>query len=127
MHLAFQSTSHATLEYVLRLKDEHRIIQLGERVRTYFLRFDSHALAARASAVMLEHQYYKHDSLHEAIRKAKEAEGTEMYPVFAIGELTTPIYKHGDFRMVARATLCHVYYLAIHDRYNEARDLLLMS
>ena len=26
LHLAFQSTSHTTLEYVLRLKDEHRII-----------------------------------------------------------------------------------------------------
>ncbi|CAM4873346.1 unnamed protein product [Rotaria socialis] len=30
-------------------------------------------------------------------------------------------------RMHIRAILCHTYHLALHDYYNQARDLMLMS
>ena len=44
-----------------------------------------------------------------------------------IGGLCTYVYKHGTDGAKTRATICHVYHHALHDRYLEARDLLLMS
>merc|ERR1719223_545231 len=37
------------------------------------------------------------------------------------------IYKHGTSRDKTRVVLCHVYNHALHDRFFQARDLMLMS
>jgi translation initiation factor 3 subunit C len=37
------------------------------------------------------------------------------------------ILKHGDEKAKARALLCKVYHLALHDQYTQARDIVLMS
>ena len=37
------------------------------------------------------------------------------------------IYAHGSEKEKVRAILCHITYHAIHDRFEEGRDLLLMS
>ena len=44
-----------------------------------------------------------------------------------VGKLCTYIYKHGTEKAKKRSTICHVYHHALHDRFTEARDLLLMS
>ncbi len=44
-----------------------------------------------------------------------------------VGKLCTYIYKHGTEQAKKRSTICHVYHHALHDRFTEARDLLLMS
>jgi len=44
-----------------------------------------------------------------------------------LGELCLFVYKHSDDRAKTRAMLCHIYHHALHDRFHEARDLLLMS
>ena len=45
----------------------------------------------------------------------------------AIEQLYQYIYKYGDESSKQQALLCKIYYLCFHDRYEEARDLLLMS
>ena len=44
-----------------------------------------------------------------------------------VSKLCTYIYKHGSEQAKKRSTICHVYHHALHDRFTEARDLLLMS
>ncbi|EQC40683.1 hypothetical protein SDRG_01760 [Saprolegnia diclina VS20] len=44
-----------------------------------------------------------------------------------LNDLCLFVYKHADDRSKTRAMLCHIYHHAVHDRFHEARDLLLMS
>lgn len=37
------------------------------------------------------------------------------------------VYQHGDERLKTRAVLMNIYHLSLHDRFYEARDLMLMS
>ena len=44
-----------------------------------------------------------------------------------ISNLCTYVYQHGTDRAKTRAMIFHIYHHALHDRFLEARDLLLMS
>ncbi len=41
--------------------------------------------------------------------------------------LATYLFQHADGIIRARAMLCQIYYLALHDNYYQARDMMLMS
>ena len=44
-----------------------------------------------------------------------------------IANLSQYVYKHGTKKGQMRAMICQIYHHALHDRFSEARDLLLMS
>lgn len=44
-----------------------------------------------------------------------------------ITDLCSFVYQHGSDRSRTRAMLCHIFFFALHDKFLEARDLLLMS
>jgi translation initiation factor 3 subunit C len=44
-----------------------------------------------------------------------------------VHRLAVALYQHGTDRLRTRALLCHAYHHALHGRFHQARDLLLMS
>ena len=72
----------------------------------------------------VEHIYFKSDELVKII---EETVGSKEDPSKLVSNLCTVLYKTGIDRIRTRALLCHVYHLALHDQFYEARDMLLMS
>jgi translation initiation factor 3 subunit C len=60
--------------------------------------------------------------LDDGVSRAETVNWTDL-----MNKLCTYVYKHGTEHAKTRSTICHVYHHALHDRFLEARDLLLMS
>ncbi|KAI0212557.1 Eukaryotic translation initiation factor 3 subunit C [Lamellibrachia satsuma] len=127
--------AHST-EYIDRLKDETKVCEIINDLQKYL---ESQLLAdEELSPITVEeicrvylrrigHLYYKFD--YPAVqRDPSEPEDTENDSCFVIDRLCKYIYaKDSTDRIRTRAMLCHVYHHALHDRWFEARDLMLMS
>lgn len=151
---SLQRISPHSIDYVMRLRDEVKLVELLATYQKYFSseRVSSLEEAATLAELRVEHLYYRHDSIvmqvakaAEAAEEAKEAAGEEVAEneekaeeaaegqaemanmADQIAELCMFIYTSGSDRQKTRAMLCHIYHHAIHDRFLEARDLLLMS
>ena len=171
---SLQKISHHTQEYVTRLRDESKLVNLLAKIQSYFERENMVYETAQVAQLHLEHIYYRHDSIGRQVDKAAEfyetfGEVGMLHPVCVtkhapigsasidtatthpaassgkpmlddaksaaentdysalVGKLCTYIYKHGTDQAKKRSTICHVYHHALHDRFTEARDLLLMS
>ncbi|KAK3751829.1 hypothetical protein QZH41_013288 [Actinostola sp. cb2023] len=141
---------HST-EYVDRLKDEKAVCELVERLQNYLEDRGTREELCRVYLLRIEHIYYKIDV--EMIAKPKvekdkentedskdapeDTPKTEEKPeespkaprsVEIVAYLCKYIYsKDTSDRIRTRAMLCHIYHHALHDRWFEARDLVLMS
>lgn len=118
-----------TQEYVDRLHDEQQFLELCEVVQTYYARINQNKLVARVAIRRMEHLYYKLDrpedkkaSKEEDKKKEKEVDTSTL-----LSKLATIIFQNGDERLKARAMLCHIYHHALHERFYEARDMMLLS
>jgi translation initiation factor 3 subunit C len=167
---SLQKISHHTPDYVTRLRDESKLVELLARMQSYFERESANDDAAALAQLRVEHVYYRHDTIARQVDKAAEffdkyGEVTMLHPAcvsndkgcmdFSIAhpaavsgkpvlddaesasanvdwtelmkKLCTFVYKHGTDQAKKRAIICHVFHHALHDRFLEARDLLLMS
>ncbi len=86
---------------------------------------------------------FQHDTITEKLEEAhlerqqKEAQKKKEGVAEAVADdkksstdvekLCVLVYTHGDERLKTNALLCHVYHHALHDRFHQARDLMLMS
>jgi len=67
-------------------------------------------------------------NLHPAsMSKTFNVKRSPSHPISSIPEMCQYIYSRGDDKSKVHATVYEVYHHAIHDRFQEARDLLLMS
>jgi len=152
---SMQNIDPHTHEYVDRLRDESSILELAALVQNYYQSIGKMDQAARMAMKRVEHLYYKLDSLSEKFEEAhqerqdkqkkdlvsevtlaeatpKETEDEEGKARSAntsadMEQLCVLIYNHGDEMLRIRAMLCRVYHHAMHDRYHEARDMLLAT
>lgn len=169
---SLQQLSHHSEDYVVRLRDESKLVVLLERFQTYFERVDMLTEAATMAQLRIEHIYYRHDTIAKHVDKASEffeqfGEANLLHPgclgedggngqtdfskthpsavsgrpqiddskskaeamdwTKLMADLCTFVYKHGTDDDQTRSIICHVYHHSIHDRFLEARDLLLMS
>ncbi|KAI8818670.1 eukaryotic translation initiation factor 3 subunit 8 N-terminus-domain-containing protein [Fimicolochytrium jonesii] len=121
-----------TLDYVSRLRDETSLYALIVRAQKYFERIDASQALDHTKMRRIEHIYYKPDIVIRAVEK----EVRTLYPALTealeepetlVEHLCTSLYKTDVDRVRTRALLCHVYHLALHDKFDKARDLMLMS
>ena len=163
---ALQKIDPHTYEYVHRLEDEALFLQLAVGTQAYYERQDDHEQASRMALLRMEHTYYKHDRVANALNRAQALEQTfgdrayfhpscigtteksaldvtkchpgsvSGFPTAVVNDLDVAgdllklasyIIKRGDAESPHRAVLCHVYHHALHDRFHDARDMLLMS
>ncbi len=110
-----QCDAHGT-EYVERLKDEPKICYLIDRLKIYLeVKADKQELC-RVYLKNAENIYYKYDQNNE--KKSAEL----------MDKLCKYIYTNDNTdRLRTKAMLCHIYHHALHDRWFDARDLMLMS
>lgn len=111
---------HGT-EYVDRLADESKLCALILRVKKELeQRRASHSEMCRVYLREVEHLYYKYDY-------GKTPEGEENCQE-KMNKLCKYIYRYDTTdRIRTRAMLCHIYHHALHNRWTEGRDLMLMS
>ncbi|XP_016343597.1 eukaryotic translation initiation factor 3 subunit C-like isoform X2 [Sinocyclocheilus anshuiensis] len=132
-----QNTDPHSQEYVDNLKDEGRVCGIIDRLLQYLESKGSTEEVCRVFLRRIMHTYYKFD--YKAHRRSlglqgetkseqdqEESEGEDSAVI--MDRLCKFIYaKDRTDRIRTCAILCHIYHHALHSRWFQARDLMLMS
>jgi translation initiation factor 3 subunit C len=124
LHIEFtrslQKIDYHTAEYVQRLRDEPLLSNLCSIASQYYKSIDKPVLQCSCVLIQLELVYYYPDA-------KCMWDGKSRAPKSKVIDMCLFLYAHGDPRQKTRALLLHVFFLASHDWFAKARDLLLMS
>nr|CDJ90991.1 Eukaryotic translation initiation factor 3 subunit 8 and Proteasome component region PCI domain containing protein [Haemonchus contortus] len=110
-------------DYIEKLKGEKDMCILIERTEKYVQErihediFDVDEVC-KVYMTRIEHLYYKYQDNYEGDEPVGEIMDRLCKKIYALDE---------EKRLRQRAMLCHVYWLALHDEWHRARDLMLMS
>uniref|UniRef100_A0A3Q3GCS6 Eukaryotic translation initiation factor 3 subunit C n=1 Tax=Labrus bergylta TaxID=56723 RepID=A0A3Q3GCS6_9LABR len=132
-----QNTDPHSQEYVDNLKDEGHVCGIIDRLLNYMENKGSTEEICRIYLRRIMHTYYKFD--YKAHRRSlglqgetkseqdqEESEGEDSAVI--MDRLCKFIYaKDRTDRIRTCAILCHIYHHALHSRWYQARDLMLMS
>jgi hypothetical protein len=122
---SLQGIDHTSSLYIDRLRDLPIITTLCKRAADYYKSIDKTMLLCQCKLIHLELIYYYTDRVFKCERKGGAPPSTiRSSPVI---DLAMYLYAHGDARQKTKALLMHITYLAIHNYFEQARDLLLMS
>jgi hypothetical protein len=128
LYLSLRLLDNHSADFLKRLLDMAPLLSLAAEVQEYYDNLGQHKVAARLAMRRLEHLYYKHDDLIakaalQCEQKGDKPQGRQDY----VNGLAMHVYRFGDDTLRTRAMLCQIYYLALHDDFYKARDMLLMS
>eukprot|EP00069_Balaena_mysticetus_P002883 bmy_00793T0 len=133
-----QNTDPHSQEYVEHLKDEAQVCTIIDRVQRYLEEKGTTDEICRIYLRRILHTYYKFDyKAHqrqltppEGSSKSEQdqAENEGEDSAVLMERLCKYIYaKDRTDRIRTCAILCHIYHHALHSRWYQARDLMLMS
>jgi len=96
---------------------------------------NEHEKIAKIGLIKLEHIYYKKDSLYELTRKKLEKTPEKLEDLYLpdeptedmINKLVALVIKNCTSRMKVKALLLQCFHHAIHNRFYEAKDLLMKA
>ncbi|KAF7187821.1 Eukaryotic translation initiation factor 3 subunit C [Pseudocercospora fuligena] len=135
-----------TSEYVERLTDEGILYTNIVRTQIYAERLKaepklefSQESINRVVQRRLEHIYFKPSQVVSILEQntwkdvspkldsaiTPRAQGEDIPNL--VSTLSVYLFKHAEGIIKGRAMLCHIYFLALHDNYYKARDMMLMS
>jgi translation initiation factor 3 subunit C len=125
-------------EYIARLREESPLYTAITKAQVLFEREQWADQTVRAVMRRLEHVYAKPDGIVDhfeaAVNQTLTGLTSDVTPLGAqrdasglIHLLCVHIYRSDAPLLRARAILAHIFNHAIHGRYHQARDLLLMS
>ena len=143
---SLQNIDPHTPEYIERLRDEGALYIILVRAQLYQehlakndkLEVDQSALN-RVVGRRIEHIYFKpaqvvdilESGTWKALPESLDSRITPRASVTTADDLMQTLcnymFKHCDTPLRARAMLCQIYWMALHDKYYEARDYALMS
>jgi len=122
------------MEYLYRLKDECQLIKQCDNVISYLENHEDWEKSARIGLIKLEHVYYKHDSLYARTKEALKNKPDKLAELYFLDNsqhdiqtLVNNVMKHCQNKLKIKAILLQVYHHAIHNRFFEARDLVLRT
>ncbi|KJH45330.1 PCI domain protein [Dictyocaulus viviparus] len=110
-------------DYIEKLRGEKDMCILIERTEKYVQEriheniFDVDEVC-KVYMTRIEHLYYKYQDTYEGDEAVGDIMDRLCKKIYALDE---------EKRLRQRAMLCHVYWLALHDEWHRARDLMLMS
>jgi translation initiation factor 3 subunit C len=133
--------NHTEIEYIQRIQDENALLFLADRVSEFFALFNQAGYLARVGIIKLTYLYYKNDTIYSRIRERLAAKGkvpqnpsndlTGIYlcedSANVIAGLVKQIQAEGNPRMKVRSVLYQIYHLALHNKFDQARDLLMKT
>ncbi|KAM8960114.1 eukaryotic translation initiation factor 3 subunit C isoform 1-T1 [Pelodytes ibericus] len=132
-----QNTDPHSQEYVDNLKDEARVCEVIERLQKYLQEKGNTDEICRVYLRRIMHTYYKFDykahqkqlsTGEESKSEQDQAENEAEDSAVLMDRLCKYIYsKDRTDRIRTCAILCHIYHHALHNRWFQARDLMLMS
>ncbi|GFO43165.1 eukaryotic translation initiation factor 3 subunit c [Plakobranchus ocellatus] len=116
--------AHST-EFVERLKDEQAMCDIITKLESYLETHGTSEEMCRIYLRHIEHLYYKFDpSAFEETPSDQQDKTSQAI----MDRMCKFIYaKDNTDRLRTRAMLCHIYHHALHDRWYQARDLMVMS
>jgi translation initiation factor 3 subunit C len=142
---SLQNIDPHTPEYIERLQDEAGLYVVIVRAQLYQeLLQERHKIEEQTSinrviARRIEHLYFKPSKVVETLEAQTWKEIPEKLvskitprdgdtdPSALVQTLCNYMFKEGDGTQRARAMLFQIYWLALHDKYFESRDYMLMS
>jgi translation initiation factor 3 subunit C len=132
---ALQILTPSSLEYMLRLRDESDLIKQCERTMEFLKRASDVENQQRVALIMLEHVYFKTDSLYAKTKEALKNHPDKLkelwIPSTSVSDIVSDLVKlvlSNSQSKVRVKTIClQLYHLALNNRFTEAKDILMRN